>query len=296
MTFSEGGQFEGGRVRRGGGGRAGIAAGGLGGGAVVLVLLVSLLTGQDPGQLLGALGGTTQQDATGRQDPVGDCTAAEANTDRECRLSAATQSMDAFWGDRLPAAGIQAELPEVVSFSSSVRTACGSASAAIGPFYCPGDATVYIDVSFYDVLTSQLGARGGSLAEMYILAHEYGHHVQHLTGAMESADRRGTGADSDSVRLELQADCYAGMWVGDAASREDPDTGVTFLDPITADELADALSAAEAVGDDEIQSRSGGIDPDSWTHGSAKQRQAWFTTGYEQGSLTACDTFAARTL
>ena len=128
---------------------------------------------------------------------------------------------------------------------------------------------------------------------MYVTAHEYGHHIQNITGVMESIDREGTGPDSDGVRLELQADCYAGMRTYDAVTRVDPDTGKVFLERITEAQLADALSAAEAVGDDHIQEQSGGaVNPDVWTHGSSAQRQKWFTVGYDQGSLAACDTFA----
>jgi Predicted metalloprotease len=150
---------------------------------------------------------------------------------------------------------------------------------------------------FFDELRSRFGSSGGPLAEMYVVAHEYGHHVQNVTGYFDRADRSGTGPESDSVRLELQADCLAGMWVGHAASVPDPDTGVVFLEPITAEELADALSAAEAVGDDRIQqSAGGGVNPEAWTHGSAEQRQRWFTIGYERGDFAACDTFRAGSL
>ena len=184
-------------------------------------------------------------------------------------------------------------MPAAEAFEGQTTTGCGAASASTGPFYCPPDQTIYLDLGFYDVLQSQFGAQDGPLAEMYVTAHEYGHHVQNLTGVMDQAQRQGTGAESDSVRVELQADCYAGMWVGNAATQVDPDTGVTFLEPITTDQLQQALSAAEAVGDDHIQQQSGGgVNPDSWTHGSSEQRQRWFTTGYEQGTLAACDTFA----
>jgi predicted metalloprotease len=129
---------------------------------------------------------------------------------------------------------------------------------------------------------------------MYVTAHEYGHHIQNITGVMNQADRSASGASSDSVKVELQADCYAGMWAGAAATTVDPDTGTTFLEPITSEQLADALSAAEAVGDDHIQEASGGqVDPHTWTHGSSEQRQEWFVIGYQQGSLEACDTFAS---
>lgn len=293
MTFQGGGRFEGGRVesRRGGRGRGIAVGGGLGG--LVLVALVVLLGG-DPSQLLRGSAG----DGGGEQvSQVGDCSAEQANSDRTCRLSATVQSLDAYWEQALPAAGVQASAeqvqPGVVEFQQATDTGCGAASASTGPFYCPPDRTIYLDLSFYDLLASQYGSSGGPLAEMYVVAHEYGHHVQNLTGVFDRTDRSGTGDDSDSVRVELQADCYAGLWAGHAATTVDPDTGVTFLEPVTSGQLADALSAAAAVGDDHIQQQSGGgVDPDTWTHGSSEQRQRWFTTGYEQGTLAACDTFA----
>jgi len=292
MTFQGGGRFEGGRVesRRGGRGR-GIAVGG-GIGSLVLVALVVLLGG-DPSQLFQ---GST--DGGGEQvSQVGDCSAEQANSDRACRLSATVQSLDAYWEQALPAAGVQASAeqvqPGVVEFEQATDTGCGAASASTGPFYCPPDRTIYLDLTFYDLLASRYGASGGPLAEMYVVAHEYGHHIQNLTGVFDRTDRSGAGDDSDSVRVELQADCYAGLWAGHAATTADPDTDVTFLEPITSGQLADALSAAAAVGDDHIQQQSGGgVDPDTWTHGSSEQRQRWFTTGYEQGTLAACDTFA----
>ncbi len=292
MTFSEGGQFEGGRVRRRSGGRA--AAAGGGGLVGVIALAIYLFTGQDVSPLLGGGAGGGQ---AGQVSDVGGCTAEQANADPTCRFSATLQSLDAYWSATLPAAGATFTQPPGEAFEGGTQTACGAASSSTGPFYCPADQTIYLDLGFFQVLQSQFGAQGGPLAEMYVYAHEYGHHVQNLTGVFDRADRSGGGAESDSVRVELQADCYAGMWAGDAASRVDPDTGVTFLEPITEEELAQALDAAAAVGDDHIQQQSGGgVDPHTWTHGSSEQRQRWFTRGYEQGSLEACDTFAAATL
>jgi predicted metalloprotease len=299
VTFQEGGSFEGGRVRRRAGGARGgrgIAVGGGITGIIVLAAIV-LLSGGGLGDVFSALtgdaAGTSGQGSQQQGDSViGDCSAEQANTQRDCRLSATVQALDAYWTDTVPA-GTQFALPEVVSFDGSTSTGCGTASSATGPFYCPPDQTIYLDLSFYDDMTSQLGAQDGPLAEMYVTAHEYGHHIQNLLGTMDAADRSGTGADSDSVRIELQADCYAGMWAGHAASTVDPDTGRVFLEPITDAQLANALQAAEAVGDDHIQQQSGGgVDPDSWTHGSSEQRQRWFTTGYERGTLESCDTFA----
>lgn len=201
MTFQEGGSFGGGRVRssRSGAGRGVAIGGGVGGLGLLVVLAITLLSGGDvdPGALLG------DQRAPGDDGTIGACTAEQANTDRACRLSATLDSLDAYWGPTLEQH--RADIPDAVEFESSVSTACGAASAAAGPFYCPGDQTIYLDLSFFDELTSRFGARGGPLAEMYVYAHEYGHHVQNVTGIFGSSDRGGTGAESDSVRVELVA-------------------------------------------------------------------------------------------
>jgi predicted metalloprotease len=297
VTFSEGGQFEGGRVRKGGGGRRGaVVAGGGGGVAIVVALLYMLVTGNSPADILG--GTSSGAGGTGEQAYVGECTAEQANTDPECRLSGAVDSLDVYWAATLPEqAGVEYELPEVVSFTGAVDTACGSATSATGPFYCPADTTVYEDLAFYDQLSSQFGAEGGPLAEMYVTAHEFGHHIENQLGLFERADRSGTGPDSDSVRIELMADCLAGMWAGNAATTEDPDTGVTFLEPITTDELNQALSAAAAVGDDNIQRRSGGdVNPEAFSHGSSEQRVQWFTIGYNGGTIQDCNALDASSL
>jgi predicted metalloprotease len=287
MTFQEGGRFEGGRVRSGRGRGAVVAGGGIGLVGLV-VLLLSQLTGVD-------LTGVVPDDGAGaaaENTTVGDCTAEQANDDPLCRLSATVQSLDAYWTDVFADQG-ELPLPEVQEFSGSWPSGCGTASGQTGPFYCPTDQTIYLDLAFFDTLASRFGAQGGPLTEMYVTAHEYGHHIQQVTGVLGSADRTGTGADSDSVRVELQADCYAGLWAGHAATSVDPDTGVTFLEPITDAQLADALSAAQAVGDDHIQAQAGvGVNQDTWTHGSSEQRARWFRTGYDAGDPAACDTFA----
>jgi len=292
MTFQEGGSFEGGRVRTGGG-RGKIAAGGGGIAALVVALIYVFSNGQV--DLSGVAGGGAGAQTT--EGTIGECSVEQANTDPSCRLSATIQSLDAYWGPTVTAVGVSFAQPEVLSFNGAADTACGTASSSTGPFYCPPDATIYLDLSFFDELQSRFGAEGGPLAEEYVEAHEYGHHVQQITGVMDKAQRGGTGAESDSVRVELQADCYAGMWAGKAATTIDPDRGVPFLEPITPETLEQALSAAQAVGDDHIQAQSGGgINPDTWTHGSSEQRARWFTTGYEQGTFEACDTFSADTL
>lgn len=290
MTFREGGQFEGGRVRSARGGRGAVAAGGGLGLVGLIVVLVLQLTGN--GNLAGLVTGGSQPEAAAETGVIEDCTAEEANTDPRCRLSATVQSLDVYWTEVFADQG-ELPVPEVVEFSGSFASGCGTASGSTGPFYCPPDQTIYLDLGFFDTLRSRFGAQGGPLTEMYVVAHEYGHHIQNLTGALSRADRSGSGADSDSVRIELQADCYAGLWAGHAASTVDPDTGVIFLEEITQAQLADALSAAESVGDDHIQASAGvGVNQDTWTHGSSDQRQRWFMVGYTEGTLAACDTFA----
>ncbi|MCF4121476.1 neutral zinc metallopeptidase [Antribacter sp. KLBMP9083] len=298
MTFNEGGQFEGGRVRRGGG-RRGVAVAGGGVGALLITLLVVFLSGGDLGSLSQVLGtGDVSSVGEGQEAFVEDCTAQEANTDRECRLSATAQSLDAVWGRVLPEqASVQYVLPGVTSFSGAVDTGCGSATSATGPFYCPLDQTVYVDVSFFDELRERFGSTGGSLAEEYVIAHEFGHHIEQLVGAMDAADRSGTGPESDAVRIELMADCLAGMWAHRAATEVDPDTGVTFLEPITDAQLRDALSAAAAVGDDRIQeATTGQVNPEAFTHGTSEQRVRWFSIGYNGGTMQDCNTLEAATL
>lgn len=292
MTFSKGGSFEGGRVRSHRGAAAGGGLGILG----IAAFLIYQFTGVDVGPALEGLQGSSSADQ-GQDTTIGACSAEEANTQRDCRLSATLQSLDAYWAETLTAEGVELAEPAATEFTGDVATGCGQASSSTGPFYCPADQGIYLDLGFFDLLQTEYGGSGGSLAEMYVIAHEYGHHIQNITGRMDGIDSEDTGPESDGVRLELQADCYAGMWTGDAASRVDPDTGVTFLEPITDEQLDDALSAAEAVGDDHIQEQSGGgVNPDVWTHGSSEQRQNWFVTGYNEGSIAACDTFTAESL
>ncbi len=295
MTFSEGGQFEGGRVRRGGRGRGIAVGGGIG---TILVAVVVVLLGGDPGQLLQGQPTTQQGAGAGQEQYIGDCTADQANTDRECRLSATVQFLDAYWERVLPQqADVQYVQPPVESFSGATTTGCGAASSSTGPFYCPPDQTIYMDLTFFDLLSSRFGTEGGPLAEAYVTAHEMGHHVENILGVMDAADRSGTGPESDSVRLELMADCLAGMAIGSGATERDPDTGLTFFDPITPEQLRQAVDAAAAVGDDHIQEQTTGqINPDGFTHGTSDQRVRWFTIGYNGGTLADCDAMSASTL
>jgi predicted metalloprotease len=292
--------------RRGGGGGgfglpgAGGGLGGLGGGGlrvgggiggvivVIIVVLVSLMNG----------GGGSGPSGPSSSESFDNCTTgADANSNEDCALVADVNSIQAFWDSELPRqSGVAYKEADAAVFSGQTQTGCGNASADVGPFYCPVDATVYLDTSFFrDMLQGQLGAKGGPFSVAYVLAHEYGHHVQDLLGTMGKV-RTQQGPKSDSVRLELQADCYAGIWTKHATEAPD-DSGEPFILDLTQDDIASALDAARAVGDDRIQQRSGGrVNPEQWTHGSADQRMQWFTTGMQKGTLEACDTFAPNAL
>jgi predicted metalloprotease len=294
MSFNDDARIDSSKVRRRGRGRTtGIAAGGTGVVAIIVVALINQFTGVDLSGLVGgSTGGSPEQIAAA---PLEGCTTgADANASIDCRMAGAADSLDTYWEAEAPALGLDAyATPDFFLFTSSVDTGCGGATSATGPFYCPPDRALYVDTDFFDQLREQYGASAGPLAQMYVVGHEWGHHIQQLTGAFDRADRSATGPGSDTIRLEVQADCYAGAWVGAASTVED-DAGTTFLEPVTDAQIADALDAAAAVGD-RIQEASGGrVDSDSWTHGSAEQRQRWFDTG-RAGGPAACDTFSVPT-
>ncbi len=286
MTFRDDADISRSSVRRSGRGGRGLAIGG-GGGLIglIAVFLIAQYTGVDVSGLLGGGQGAGPAPET---TELGECdTGADANASVDCRVAGAAVSLEDFWIEAAPEIGVQYRGPGAIIFDEAVSTGCGQATSAVGPFYCPNDETVYLDTGFYDDLRTRFGAEGGPLAEMYVVAHEWGHHMQKITGALESAQRGDTGPDSDAVRLELQADCFGGAWAGAASDGPDP-----LLEPITREQVAQALDAAEAIGDDRIQEQtSGQVSPESWTHGSSEQRQRWFTVGFERG-VTACDTFA----
>ncbi len=270
------------------GGRPGampMALGG-GGGIIGIIVVVAFLLLSGGGGLgdLGALQGQQVGPGTASSELQTECrTGEDANTREDCRIVGVVNSVQAYWAKTLR----NYEPARTRFFEGGIQTGCGAASSAVGPFYCPNDRYAYIDLGFFDQLQSQLGARGGPLAEAYILAHEYGHHVQNLTGVLQSANRD-TGPQGGQVRVELQADCYAGLWVGNAL-------GTGFIEELTRQDVADALDAAAAVGDDRIQERAQGrVTPESWTHGSAEQRQSWFVRGIEGSGPQSCDTFQGR--
>jgi predicted metalloprotease len=285
MTFNPNSDIGGGRASRRGR-TTGIAVGG--GLGVLALFLISQFLGFDVTGLVGG-GGT---DPAASDSVIEQCeTGQDANERVDCRMKGASASLEDYWQQTGPELGIQYAGPQdFILFSQGVATGCGNASSATGPFYCPPDQTIYVDTSFFDQLESQFGATGGPLSEMYIVAHEWGHHVQNIAGVLSQAQDGQTGPTSNAVRVELQADCFAGAWAGAASTTEDP-SGVPFLQPITRDEYAQAIDAAAAVGDDRIQEATQGqVTPHSFTHGSSEQRVRWFETGFEQGA-GACNTF-----
>jgi predicted metalloprotease len=285
MTFNEGSDISGGRTsRRGRNTALGLGGGGLG---VVAIVLIGQLLGVDLSGLVGAGGPAAP---SGPDSSLEQCqTGEDANENLDCRMKGAAASLEVFWNDTL-ADG--ATPTQIQLFTGGTNTGCGSASSAVGPFYCPTDQVIYIDTAFFDQLRTQFGSSGGPLAQLYVVGHEWGHHIQNITGIMSNLNLQDTGPTSDGVRLELQADCFAGAWIAAASTTED-ENGVPFLKPPTDAELRDALSAAAAVGDDNIQEQTQGqVQPETWTHGSSESRQKWFQIGYTEGA-SACDTFAA---
>jgi uncharacterized protein len=223
-------------------------------------------------------------DAAEGDDRYAHCkTGQDANEDHDCARVAIENSLTDFWSDQ----GIRGWQPisALTTFSGGVNTACGQANSAVGPFYCPADFGIYEDTTFYDqVLERQLGGPDGGFVEFYVLAHEYGHHISNLLGFMERV-RTQQGPTSDATRLELQADCYAGLWAQHATTTEDA-AGQVLIEDLTEEDVRLALEAAAAVGDDAIQKKTQGqTNPETWNHGSSAQRMHWFKVGYEGGDL-----------
>jgi uncharacterized protein len=223
-------------------------------------------------------------------------TGRDANTNHDCALVATINSIQGYWQDQFARSGRTYRTAPTIFFKGSIRTGCGGATSAAGPFYCPADGKAYVDLSFFDEMTSRFGAAGGQFVEAYVLAHEYGHHVQNQLGTSARVRTR-TGPDSDSVRLELQADCYAGVWANHETTTPTAG-GQPLIKSITSDDIRRALDAAGRIGDDYIQSElgSGRVDESTFTHGTSAQREKWFTTGLNTGNPAACATFDTRNL
>lgn len=273
------------RVRKGGTGFPGGGGGKLGCGSLLIVLIGALVFGIDPGQMLGTVETVQQQ-----RQPAGDPEGAGGSVTEICNENQyalescnALSSLNETWEPLFRQAGIAFEQPTLNFYVGGTRSGCGAAQSAMGPFYCPADQGIYIDTSFYDQLERQLGA-GGDFARYYVMAHEYGHHVQHLAGLasqVRSAQAQNHAqANGLQVRMELQADCYAGVWAGKNRALIEPG------------DMAEGLRAAAAIGDDALQRGAGQtVNPESFTHGSSEQRMNWLRRGIETGNDEACDTF-----
>jgi len=275
------------RGRRMGGGGLALGGGGLGLGVLVVYLLISLLGG---GGGLGQLQPLDDQQV-GQGDAASEVsqecrTGADANERQDCRIVGVVNSVQEFWDSVFERSGEEYPYTDTVFFTGQVQTQCGSATSQVGPFYCPADQRVYIDLDFFDELQSRFGAGGAPFAQAYVIAHEYGHHVQNQLGVLESIRGDQQGPESRAVRSELQADCYAGVWAANAV-----ETGL--IAELTQADINAGLDAATAIGDDRIQEQTQGqVNPETWTHGSSEQRRRWFSRGYEEGRPAACDTFS----
>jgi predicted metalloprotease len=286
MTFNPNASLDPSQVTDVRGRRVGGRGVALGGGTIGIILTIAYLL----------LGGNPADLGIGSQDPaiVGpestqlatECrTGQDANRRADCRIVGYVNSIQTFWNQEFSRVGDRYQPSNTVLYTDAVDTGCGRATSQVGPFYCPADKRVYLDLGFFDDLQTRFGAKGGPFAEAYVVAHEYGHHVQDLTGVLSGGSGQ-AGAEGESVRIELQADCLAGVWANHAA-----DTG--YIQPLTDEDIAQSLDAARAVGDDRIQAQTQGqVNPETWTHGSSAQRQEWFLAGYEHGTTADCDTFA----
>lgn len=290
MDFNDDAELDTSQVsdQRGMGGRIAVGGGGLGILGLIAYFLISQFGGGG-----GASSGFGGFDI-GPNEQVGSSsiqercrTGADAERDADCRAIAFVNSIQGYWTAQLD--GYRPA--ETNFFSGGVQTGCGNATSAVGPFYCPADGEVYIDLGFFQELQQKFGATGGPFVEAYVLAHEYGHHVQNLLGTSDQVGQA-AGAESGSVRLELQADCYAGAWANHATTTPTA-SGQPLITNVTQDDIAAALDAATRIGDDFIQRELGGgtVDTTQFTHGTSAQRQKWYTTGYETGDPSQCDTF-----
>jgi predicted metalloprotease len=258
-----------------------LAAGGLGLTGSVLALIFTFLAGGNITDVIGQLDNLPVQNQ--RNINTGQF---EGEDEYEQFASAVLGSNNEMWTDLFSRSGKTYSPPKLVLFRDATRSSCGAATSEVGPHYCPLDETIYLDETFFDELTRRFGAQGGDVAEAYVIAHETAHHAQNELNIMDQvqsfSQTNPEGANELSVKLELQADCFAGLWAN----------SIKDLDIFEPGEIQEAIDAAAAVGDDRIQrSTTGRVNPESWTHGSSEQRVSWFNRGYEQGTFSVCDTF-----
>ena len=282
----------GGMMSRVPGGGGGIAVGGGTIGIIVTVLALLLGGGNPFGGGSGSPFGSLVGQEVGTAAPAGSSlaercrTGADANQQEDCKMLGYINSIQKYWDAEFRRRGSRYQFANTVFFNQPRQSGCGVADPSTGPFYCPVDQKVYVDLGFFDELRRRFGARGNDFARAYVLAHEYGHHIENLTGVLDNARSQRTGPQSEPVRVELMADCLAGVWAKAAVSSGE-------FRSLTEQDIAEALDAAAAVGDDRIQKTvQGRVTPEKFTHGSSAQRQKWFNTGFRLGNLDSCDTFS----
>jgi predicted metalloprotease len=290
MRFRRGARLDPGQVtdlrgRRGAGGGLALGGGGLGLAGLIIYLLITFLSGGDGLGPLESLAGERVGVNDTPSELAQECrTGQDANERQDCRILGVVNSVQKFWDGVFQDSERQYQYVDTVFFTDQVQTGCGFASSQVGPFYCPADKLVYIDLGFFDEL-SRFGAEDTPFVEAYVIAHEYGHHVQDQLGILDRIGNDTQGPESRAVRSELQADCYAGVWAAHAVETR-------LIVELTQADISSGLDAAAAIGDDRIQEKAQGqVNPETWTHGSSEQRRRWFSRGYETGRPAQCDTF-----